>query len=94
MVEAPTSSLVDPVVGPASGRTDLGSTERLREMATAIALPRTQSPERFRLIIHSDMAVSTVIADNISSGVPAGPARTSAMIPQDLDSLECLLDEM
>ncbi|WP_235157109.1 TetR/AcrR family transcriptional regulator [Rhodococcus ruber] len=37
-----------------NARTELGPAERLREMATAIALHQAQNPERFRLIIRSE----------------------------------------
>ncbi|REE70767.1 TetR family transcriptional regulator [Rhodococcus wratislaviensis] len=149
-------------------RTDLGPTEKLREMATAIALHQAQAPDRFRLIIRSeaelpedisrnyeqsrrhvlkefirvvedgirtgemrpvdprtaalavigmlnwiawwhqpgnadddrviatqlaDMAVRSLVHQDPQSAPPEGPARAIAMIRQDLNYLERLLDE-
>lgn len=149
-------------------RTDLGPTEKLREMATAIALHQAQAPDRFRLIIRSeaelpedisrnyeqsrrhvlkefihvvedgirtgemrpvdprtaalavigmlnwiawwhqpgnadddrviatqlaDMAVRSLVHQDPQSATPEGPARAIAMIRQDLNYLERLLDE-
>ena len=149
-------------------RTDLGPTEKLREMATAIALHQAQAPDRFRLIIRSeaelpedisrnyeqsrrhvlkefihvvedgirtgemrpvdprtaalavigmlnwiawwhqpgnadddrviatqlaDMAVRSLVHQDPQSASPEGPARAIAMIRQDLNYLERLLDE-
>ncbi|ABG92319.1 probable transcriptional regulator, TetR family protein [Rhodococcus jostii RHA1] len=149
-------------------RTDLGPTEKLREMATAIALHQAQAPDRFQLIIRSeaelpedisrnyeqsrrhvlkefihviedgirigemrpvdprtaalavigmlnwiawwhqpgnadddrviatqlaDMAVRSLVHQDPQSATPEGPARAIAMIRQDLNYLERLLDE-
>ena len=45
-------------------RTDLGPTEKLREMATAIALHQAQAPDRFRLIIRSEAELPEDISRN------------------------------
>ncbi|MDV7090587.1 TetR/AcrR family transcriptional regulator [Rhodococcus sp. IEGM 248] len=149
-------------------RTDLGPTEKLREMATAIALHQAQAPDRFQLIVRSeaelpedisrnyeqsrrhvlkefihviedgirtgemrpvdprtaalavigmlnwiawwhqpgnadddrviatqlaDMAVRSLVHQDSQSATPEGPARAIAMIRQDLNYLERLLDE-
>ena len=149
-------------------RTDLGPTEKLREMATAIALHQAQAPDRFQLIVRSeaelpedisrnyeqsrrhvlkefihvvedgirtgemrpvdprtaalavigmlnwiawwhqpgnadddrviatqlaDMAVRSLVHQDPQSATPEGPARAIAMIRQDLNYLERLLDE-
>ncbi|MBF7734846.1 MULTISPECIES: TetR/AcrR family transcriptional regulator [Rhodococcus] len=43
-------------------RPDLGPTEKLRQMATAIALHQAQGPDRFRLIIRSEAELPEDIA--------------------------------
>jgi AcrR family transcriptional regulator len=45
-------------------RTDLGPTEKLREMATAIALHQAQAPDRFQLIIRSEAELPEDISRN------------------------------